>query len=104
MTDSGLKLRQTSLGVEVALHVLPRAKRCGICGTHNGALKLKVTAPPVEDAANRAVIEFFAALVGTSKSNVSIRAGLKSRDKILQIKGFSIEKLLQSLQGKYSQL
>jgi len=101
MTDSGLRLRESSLGVEVALHVWPRAKRCEICGTHNGALKLKVTAPPVDDAANRAIIEFFSDFLGTSKSSISIRAGLRSRDKILQIKGFSIQKLLQSIEGKY---
>ena len=47
-------------------------------------------APPVENAANRAVIEFFSELLGISKSNLKILAGNKSREKVLQIKGLSI--------------
>jgi uncharacterized protein (TIGR00251 family) len=97
MMDSSLKLRETSLGLEVPLHVLPRAKRCEISGLHNGALKVKVTAPPVDDAANRAIIRLFSDFLHTSKSNISILAGLKSRDKILQIRGVSIHKFRERL-------
>ncbi len=47
-------------------------------------------APPVENAANRAVIDFFSELLGISKSNLKILAGNKSREKLLQIKGLSM--------------
>lgn len=99
MIDSGLKVCETPTGLEVRLHVLPRAKRCEISGEHNGALKVRVTAPPVDDAANRAIIEFFSALLGISKSSLNISAGLKHRDKILQIKGISLRSFLEHLEG-----
>jgi uncharacterized protein (TIGR00251 family) len=89
MMESPLHIRETPTGLEIRIHVLPRAKRCEISGAHNGALKVKVTAPPVDDAANRAIIEFFSRLLHVPKSSLTILAGLKSRDKILQIKGLT---------------
>jgi uncharacterized protein (TIGR00251 family) len=88
--DTGLDIRETAAGLRVRLHVLPRAKRCEISGSHNGALKVKVTAPPVDDAANRAIIDLFSKLLHIPRSRFTIPAGLKSRDKILQIKGLSL--------------
>jgi len=91
MIDSGLQIRETGLGLEIRLHVQPRAKRCEISGVHNGALKIKVTAPPVDDAANRAIIEYLARRLGVSKSKLCVLSGSRSRDKILQIKSVSTE-------------
>lgn len=85
-----LDARETASGLRVRLHVMPRAKRCEISGTHNRALKVKVTAPPVDDAANRAIIDFFSNLLHIPKSRFAILTGLKSRDKILQIKDLSL--------------
>ena len=99
MTYADLQIRETALGLEVRLHVLPRAKRCEVSGIRNGALKVRVTAPPVEDAANRSILEFFSALLHISKSSLSIVAGLKSRDKILQIKGISIRSFRERLEA-----
>jgi len=90
MINEGLQVSETSGGLTVRLHVLPRAKRGELAGLHNGALKVKVMAPPVENAANRAIIDFFSELLGISKSNLKILAGTKSREKLLQIKGLSI--------------
>jgi uncharacterized protein (TIGR00251 family) len=90
MSDDVLQVRETGAGLEVRLHVQPRARRCEISGVFNGALKIKVTAPPVADAANRAIIEFFSTLLGISKSSLRILAGSKSRDKTLQIRGLSL--------------
>jgi uncharacterized protein len=87
MDDTSLQIRETAAGLEVHLHVQPRAKRSELCGIHNGALKLKVLAPPVDDAANRAIIEFFSSLLDISKSRISITSGQKSRDKTLLIQG-----------------
>ena len=91
MMDTGLDARETAAGLRVRLHVTPRARRCEICGTHNRALKVTVTAPPVDDAANRAIIEFFSRLLRIPKSRLTIAIGLKSRDKVLQIKGLSLK-------------
>ena len=90
MTYEKLQINETGEGLTVRLHVLPRAKRGELAGLHNRALKVKVMAPPVENAANRAIIDFFSELLGIPKSNLKILAGNKSREKVLQIKGLSI--------------
>ncbi|HTY63635.1 MAG TPA: DUF167 domain-containing protein [Acidobacteriota bacterium] len=102
MMNTGLRASETSEGLTVHLHVLPRAKRSEFAGLHNGALKLKVTAPPVDDAANRAIIEFFAELLGVSKSSLKILAGNKSREKVLQIKGISLADFIARIPGGHS--
>lgn len=97
MNAADLDYRETPAGLEIRLHVQPRAKHCEISGIHNRSLKIKVTAPPVDDAANRAVVECFAALLGISKSRLQIISGLKARDKILQIKGISLRGFLDRI-------
>ena len=89
MIGPELQVQETNAGLLVRLHVLPRARRSEIAGLHNGALKIRITAPPVDDAANRAIIEFFAALLGLPRSGLKIKAGGKSREKTLQIEGIS---------------
>jgi uncharacterized protein len=100
MTDAVLQARETSAGIEVKLHVLPRAKRCELSGMHNGALKVRVTAPPVDDAANRAIIDFFSSLLDIPKACLRISAGLKSRDKILLIKNLPLHTFLERLERR----
>ncbi len=90
MSDPAWRFRETAGGLEVSLHVQPRARRNEFAGVHNGALKLKVCAPPVDDAANRAVIEYFASLLHLPKSRIQIASGLKSRDKVLRIESISL--------------
>jgi len=97
MIDSTLHVRETLQGLEIRLHVQPRAKRPEISGVHNGALKVKVTAPPVDDAANRAVIECLAARLGVAKSKISILSGTRSREKVLRIKNISVDELHKKL-------
>lgn len=99
MTPSDLQVQETAKGLEFRLHVLPRAKRCEIAGLHGGALKVKVTAPPVDDAANRAIIQYFSTLLGIPKSNIQILSGLKSREKRLQVRGVSLQDFLSHLKG-----
>ena len=97
MKTEDLQVRESASGLEIRLHVQPRAKRSEVSGIHNGALKLKVTAPPVDDAANRAIIEFFSDRLGIPKSSLRIISGLKSRDKTLQINGLSLQSFLAGL-------
>jgi uncharacterized protein len=94
-----LKVRETIQGLEFQLHVLPRAKRSELAGLHNGALKMRITAPPVDDAANRAIVEFFSRLLNIPKSSIQILAGAKSRDKKIQIKSLSLSRLLDAVPG-----
>jgi uncharacterized protein (TIGR00251 family) len=71
----------------IRLHLQPRASRTEICGFQGDELKVRVTSPPVDDAANRLCTEYFAKIFKTAKSNVSIISGHKSRHKRLQISG-----------------
>ena len=83
------RIRENGSALEIALHVQTRARRAEIVGIHNGALKIKVSAPPVDNAANSAVIEFCADQFDMPKSRIRIVSGAKSRDKILRIEGLS---------------
>ncbi|WP_243372427.1 DUF167 domain-containing protein [Geotalea sp. SG265] len=92
-TDS-LKITETADGVIFTVHVQPRASRNGICGIQGDELKLRLTAPPVEDAANKLCIELLAKAVGVAKSRVTLAAGAKSRHKTIRIEGVSKETVL----------
>jgi len=89
MAETPFHLLETANGLEVRVHAQPRARRSELAGTYNGALKIKVAAPPVDDAANRAIVDFFAALLDVPKSRVRIAAGQKSRNKTILIEGVS---------------
>ena len=90
-------VREQDNGVEVALHVQPRARRNEIVGVHNGALKVRLTAPPVEGAANQAVIKFFASLLNVPKRNIRIVAGLTSRQKTIRVESITAGQFLKVL-------
>jgi uncharacterized protein len=91
------RVAETGAGLRVPLHVQPRARRNEIAGYHNGALKVRLTAPPVEDAANRALLEFFASRLDLPKSRLSIVSGSKSRNKVLRIEGITLAEFLARL-------
>jgi uncharacterized protein (TIGR00251 family) len=97
MPELDLLLRRTPDGLAVRLHVQPRAKKNEISGVHNGALKIRVTAPPVDDAANRTVIEYLAERLGIPRSRLSILSGARSRNKSLHIRGMSPENFHKQL-------
>jgi uncharacterized protein (TIGR00251 family) len=97
MPEPDLLIRRTPDGLLIRLHVQPRAKKNEISGVHNGALKIRVTAPPVDDAANRAVIEYLADRLGISKSKLVVLSGARSRDKNLRVYGISPEEFQNQL-------
>ena len=71
----------TKDGLIVRIAAQPGAKVSGIVGLHGDRLKIKVSAPPVDGAANNAIEELFAELLDLPKCDVSIRSGLASRRK-----------------------
>jgi uncharacterized protein (TIGR00251 family) len=99
--DSGktsLKITETGEGVTFAVHVQPRASRNELCGVQGEELKLRLTSPPVDDAANRLCIEFLAKLLGVAKSSVTIIAGARSRHKIIRVHSITGERVLSLLE------
>lgn len=85
--------------VTFAVRVQPRASRDEITGVIDGAIKIRLCAPAVENRANEALVEFLASILKTSKSAVRIRSGEQSRTKRVEIVGVTrrqIEDLLQT--------
>jgi uncharacterized protein (TIGR00251 family) len=70
-----------------AVRVVPRASRTGVAGEHDGALRVRVAAPPVEGAANAELIRFVAKSLGVSSRDVEIVSGHASKTKVLRVRG-----------------
>ncbi|SPD72803.1 conserved hypothetical protein [uncultured Desulfobacterium sp.] len=75
----------------VKVKVLPRSSRNQILGLEAGILKVKLTAPPIEGKANKALIQLLSKTIGIPKSNIEIISGERSSEKILRISGRIIE-------------
>lgn len=92
-----ISLRAGPDGITFSVRVQPRAKKNAIAGELGDALKLSLTAPPIEGRANEACIEFFANLLKVSRSSVTIASGESSRRKIIRVMGLSLEELQRRL-------
>jgi uncharacterized protein len=90
-------IRDSSGGVTFAVKVHPRARKNAVTGVVGDALKLALTAPPVEGRANQAVIEFFADFFEIPRSSITIASGATSRTKVLRVAGLSKEAIEQRL-------
>jgi len=82
-----IPVHETAKGIAFAVKVHPRARKNAITGTAGDALKLSLTAPPVDGKANQAVIEFFAGIFKIPRSSVTIASGETSRLKVIRISG-----------------
>jgi uncharacterized protein len=94
-------IKDTPNGATFAVRIHPRAKRNAITGVLGDALKLSLTAPPVEGRANDACIEFFADLLKLPRSSITIAAGQSSRNKVIRIAGLSAAEVEARLRGKF---
>jgi hypothetical protein len=74
-------------GILIDVHLRPRASRPGVVGVREGALELRVCAPPVEGEANAAARELLAEILGISRARVALHGGEKSRRKVFRIAG-----------------
>ena len=80
--------------VTFGVRVQPRASKDEISGTIEGALKIRLRAPALENRANEALIEFLADLLKTPKSAVRIQGGEHSRTKRVEIRGVTRQQIL----------
>jgi uncharacterized protein (TIGR00251 family) len=86
-------IRSTPSGVELDVRVIPRAKRTSVDGERDGALLLRLAAPPVDGAANDALIRYLADLCQVPKHAVRIVAGERGRRKRVAIDGVSADSM-----------
>jgi len=84
-------ISEVSDGVIIRVHLQPRASKTEICGIQGDELKVRVTSPPVDDAANRLCADFFAKSFKRPKSAVTIISGHKSRHKRVHLSGATLE-------------
>ena len=79
----------TASGTLLRLRVQPRASIERLEGLRDGYVRLRLTAPPVDGAANAACIAFLAKTLGISRTQLHLQAGVKSRDKLVHITGLT---------------
>jgi uncharacterized protein (TIGR00251 family) len=82
---TGLEIHERSGAVRIAVKVQARSSRDEIVGVLAGALKVKLTAPPVDGAANEALIELLSSELGVPKRRISIVGGETSKSKLIEI-------------------
>ena len=90
-------IQNSPSGVTFAVIVHPRAKKNAITGEVGNALKLALTAPPVDGKANEACIEFFAKLLNLPRSSVTIASGQTSRNKVIRVAGLTAQQVRDRL-------
>ena len=78
-------------GVRFAVHVQPRASQTGLAGSHGDAVKIRLQAPPVDDAANEMLVDFVSERFAVARRNVRIVSGTHSRAKVVEVDGFSVD-------------
>ena len=77
-------------GVSILVRVIPRAPRTEISGLRNGGLLVRLAAPPVDDAANDALLDFLARVLKCPRRAVQLASGARSRDKRVRVSGVSL--------------
>jgi uncharacterized protein (TIGR00251 family) len=88
-----LRITERGTTLRFNVHVQPRAFRSEIVGLHGDALKVRVAAPPVDGAANDALIELLADALGIARAAVRIVSGATSRGKVVEVDGANVENI-----------
>ena len=88
-----MAIRATRTGASVEARILPRAPRNAVGDVRDGRILIRVTAPPVDRAANQAVVAFLADILHVPKRAIRIVAGETARNKSIEIDGVSVQAL-----------
>jgi len=83
------KQKQTDISATLSVRIQPRSSKNGVTRMEDGSLKIRLTAPPVDGAANEALVKFLSEALSISKSQVEIVTGHTSREKRVKISGMS---------------
>ena len=89
-----LEMQEREGAVILPVRVQPRASKDEIAGEMNGALRVRLQAPAVENRANEALVDFLAQLLKTPKSAVRILSGERSRTKRIEIRGVTKQRIM----------
>ncbi|HEY0083361.1 MAG TPA: DUF167 domain-containing protein [Pyrinomonadaceae bacterium] len=90
-----LRCTETDGAITFAVRVVARASRSEIAGEHDGALRVRVAAPPVEGAANEELARTLARALGVPPRAVEIKSGHASKTKLVRVAGANQERLLR---------
>lgn len=82
-----LQIEQRGSVVRIPVRAQPRASRSEIAGEHDGALRVRLAAPPVEGAANDELVRLLARVLGVPRSAVRVVAGQRGRTKLVEVEG-----------------
>ncbi|OLC66362.1 MAG: hypothetical protein AUH79_06140 [Betaproteobacteria bacterium 13_1_40CM_4_64_4] len=88
-------IRETDAGVEIDVRVIARARKTELGGVRDNALVVRLAAPPLEGAANEALVDYFAALLRLPRRAVRIVSGERGRRKRIALAGVTAEELRQ---------
>jgi uncharacterized protein (TIGR00251 family) len=89
---------ENPVGAVIQVKVLPRSSRTEIVGKADGVYRIKLTAPPIEGKANKALINFLAKKTGLPKGKIQIVRGEHSRNKTIRIHTISSESVMKYLE------
>lgn len=95
-----LHVRASAAGTIIPVRVHPGARRTGITGLHDGALKISLQPPPAEGRANEALVDFLAGYFRVPRSSVTITSGQSSRNKTVLIRALAPRDVLTVLSSR----
>lgn len=81
-----IEFQERGREITFAVRVIPRASTTAIAGERDGALKIRIAAPPVDGAANAELVRFLAKTFKVSRSDIEIVTGANSKNKIIRIR------------------
>ena len=90
-------IQETEDAVLFKIKVQPRSSKNQICGLQSDALKIKLTAPPVDGAANAAILRFLAEQLSIPQSALKIISGQTSQHKLIRAEGLKLEQIMERL-------
>ena len=94
---SGTFLTQSGDAVLITVRVIPRATRSQIAGTRNDALLVRLSAPPVDGAANAELIDVLSDALGVPRRSVTLVSGERSRSKRVRVAGMAADDVRRAL-------
>jgi len=95
-----MRINSCENGIRFSAIIQPRSSKNEVAGIYNDALKIRLTSPPVEGAANKACMRFFSKWLGVSPSKISIVQGLSSKNKTIEVAGLTEKQFREILKSK----